>query len=196
MPPNQLRQARTARPDPSAARKAFVESLYQLHHHRVSAFLRRLTDPATADDLSQEVFVRLMTARDLESRQISSSYLIKIADNLLKRHYRKAATMDRHVGNLLDTAKQNMREPKATAGHGSNQGKAAAADDELMRQLDAALRSLTHGEQDAVRMIVCGDLSYQQAASATGSRVTTVNNWRHRGLERLRKAQADKTDVA
>ncbi|MCP4837460.1 MAG: helix-turn-helix domain-containing protein, partial [Phycisphaera sp.] len=41
-------------------------------------------------------------------------------------------------------------------------------------------------ERDAIRMVVVEGRSYAEAARSLGVSVTTINNWKHRGLEKLR----------
>ncbi|MBT5382261.1 MAG: RNA polymerase sigma factor, partial [Phycisphaerae bacterium] len=45
----------------------------------------------------------------------------------------------------------------------------------------------------AVRLVVCNGLSYQEAAESLGVPVSTVNNWKYRGLQRLKDMREDNT---
>jgi DNA-directed RNA polymerase specialized sigma24 family protein len=49
------------------------------------------------------------------------------------------------------------------------------------------MNELTSEEQQALKLIVQEGCSYQHAANALGVTVTTINNWKHRGLAKLRK---------
>ena len=60
--------------------------------------------------------------------------------------------------------------------------------------LETALGLLAKDEQDAIRMIVCEGKSYQHAAEALGVSVTTINNWKHRGIVKLRKLVGSSMD--
>ncbi|MEE2973044.1 MAG: sigma factor-like helix-turn-helix DNA-binding protein, partial [Planctomycetota bacterium] len=53
--------------------------------------------------------------------------------------------------------------------------------------LQRAMDRLGGDERDALRLIVCEGLSYAEAARSLGVTVSTINNWKHRGLGRLRK---------
>ena len=53
--------------------------------------------------------------------------------------------------------------------------------------LDRAFSRLSDDERDALRLIVCEGRSYAHAARSLGVSVTTINNWKHRGLGKLRR---------
>jgi hypothetical protein len=52
--------------------------------------------------------------------------------------------------------------------------------------LDEALEGLDVHEQETIRLIICDGLSYTQAARALDVPVSTINNWKHRALRKLR----------
>jgi predicted DNA-binding protein (UPF0251 family) len=52
--------------------------------------------------------------------------------------------------------------------------------------LDAALEILTDDEQETIRLIICDGLSYTQAARVLNVPVSTINNWKHRALHKLK----------
>ena len=49
------------------------------------------------------------------------------------------------------------------------------------------MHDLTPSEGDAVRLIIIEGRSYEQAACSLDVSVSTINNWKHRGLAKLRK---------
>jgi DNA-directed RNA polymerase specialized sigma24 family protein len=55
-----------------------------------------------------------------------------------------------------------------------------------LQELDGAFTMLAGDERDAIRMVVVEGRSYAEAARSLGVSVTTINNWKHRGLEKLR----------
>jgi RNA polymerase sigma-70 factor, ECF subfamily len=151
-----------------------VEGLFETHFQRVYRFVRRSSDPATAEEVAHEVFVKLLSRGEaLSGKPVSASYLIKIADNMLKRRFRRGERAREVLSGLA------RRRPA----EGDDGARGAAASDSVLHAFDR----LTSEEQEAVRLIVCEGLSYRDAATAMGVRVTTVNNWKHRGIERLRK---------
>lgn len=165
------------------ARADLILRLFDDYYDRVYAFLRKSATPDLADDLAQEVFVRLLQHPQLEDLTISASYLIKIAHNLLRRRHARATRLrellaERSAGECFESEDGSPR-PRVV--------------DSTV--LEAALGLLSNDEQNAVRLIVCEGKSYQHAAESLGVTVTTVNNWKHRGLTKMRR-MLDEADAA
>ncbi len=155
------------------SRALLVEGLADRYYARVLAFARQLTDQATAEDVTQEVFARLMCVEALEDRTISVSYLLKAAHNLVRGLHRKEVRATRSRDLLVE----RMREAQARVARSSE----APQDIALKRCLDA----LPDHERDAVRLTVCAELSLKDASTALGVRVTTLTNWKYRGLRKI-----------
>lgn len=167
-------------------RGAIVLSLFESYYDRVYCFIRRSLPPEQAEDIAQELFVRLLEHRDLENRTISVSYLIKIADNLIKRRYQRNKRFQR----WLESHDQRLEiGPDATAASDTPN----ALDDQA---LERALDVLSPEERDAVRLIVCQGMSYDQAACSLGVSVTTINNWKYRGLRKLKESVKQPDELA
>ena len=158
------------------ARPEIILKLFDAYYERVFCFARRSVGPEAAEDIAQEVFIRLLKHPDLERLTLSVSYLIKIADNLLKRRYsrsEKYRTVLMEATKGQDPVREALRKPEQ--------------DTLDSRILMEALEILTSQERSAVRMIVCEGMSYQHAARALGVSVTTINNWKHRGIKKLKQ---------
>ena len=155
------------------SRAELVEGLADRYYARVHAFARQLTDRSTADDITQEVFARLMTVEALEDRTISVSYLLKAAHNLVRGLHRKEGRASRSREQLV----QQMREAQKRLAQSAD----VPTDASVNRWLD----TLPQHERDAVRLTVCSDLSLKDASVAMGVRVTTLTNWKYRGLRKL-----------
>ena len=162
------------------SRDELVLRLFERYYERVYCFARRSVDASLAEDIAQEVFTRLLDHEGIERKTISVSYLIKIADNLIKRRYRRRQRQEA----FLD-------ERRAAAG-AENTPVPGRIDQERSRAGERVppLRELSGTEEDAVRLIVCRGLSYEQAARSLGVKVTSVNNWKYRGIQRLRQHAA------
>jgi RNA polymerase sigma-70 factor (ECF subfamily) len=165
-------------------RATLVLDLFDRYYERVYAFLRKSTTPDVAEDLSQEVFLRLLQHPDLERLTISISYLLKIAHNLLRRRYARAT----RLRELLEERAQadDTLDAQTPGARRKNPEREVGPD-----ILETALGLLGKDEQDAIRLIVCEGKSYQHAAEALGVSVTTINNWKHRGIVKLRALVQD-----
>jgi len=153
-----------------SARGGLVVRLFEEFYERVYWFARRSVDASSAEDVAQEVFVRLLRIPDLDQRVVSVSYLIKVADNLMKRRHKQRVQHDRFT-----------TEQHACAGACAGEAPDAHVDDE-----DQSFDGLTNSEHAALRLIVCEGLSYENAARALSVNVSTVNNWKFRGIKKLR----------
>ena len=153
-----------------------VLELFDKYYDRVYAFARKSAGPTVAEDVAQEVFVRLMQHPRLEELTISISYLLKIAHNLLRRRH----TRGTRLREILDDEVRPREINRMSFTHASQ---ARDGRGELVAE---ALNQLSSEEQDAIRMIVCEGRSYAHAANSLGVSVTTINNWKHRGLKKLR----------
>ena len=157
-------------------RADLVLDLFEQYYTRVFCFARKSLPAESAEDISQEVFSRLLQLKHLEDLDvISISYLIKIADNLIKRRYNRGQRFNR----FLEAA---QAVPRHRGGDSSQDDASPALGVELTEQLN----TLPPSEREAVRLVVCHGLSYQEAAESLGVPVSTVNNWKYRGLKRLK----------
>lgn len=158
-------------------RGTIILELFDRYYDRVYAFARRSLDASSAEDITQDVFARLMDLPDIETRELSVSYLLKIADNLVKRRYQRKRKLESILESTRTAISAAGRADTASAPARWEAGRAPS------RDLDA----LRGRERDVLDLVVCRGLSYQQAASALGVRVTDVNNWKHRGIQRLKQ---------
>ena len=168
-------------------RAGLVLELFESYYERVFRFARRTLDASAAEDIAQEVFVRLLNCEGLETKSIGASYLIKIADNLIKRRYRQAQRRER----MLEEHRRGVGRQVVPGG---DAGLGRLEQSEMKRLCQASYTRLGEREKDAVRFIVGGDLTYQNAASSLGVNVTAVNNWKYRGIQRIKNsARTDST---
>jgi RNA polymerase sigma factor (sigma-70 family) len=164
---------------PQESRATIVLDLFEQYYHRVYCFSRRSLSADAAEDIAQEVFTRLLKLERLPHIQVNVSYLIKIADNLIKRRYNKNQRFNRFLESAEDLAPRTARRPEAPV-------------IEIDRgELERHLAHLTPREADAVRLVICEGLSYQEAAESMGVPVSTVNNWKYRGLQKLKDKYTD-----
>lgn len=163
---------------PQETRASIVLDLFEQYYHRVYCFSRRSLPAEAAEDISQEVFTRLLKLERLPQLQVNVSYLIKIADNLIKRRYNKNQRFNRFLESAEELAPATAKRDTPVV--------------EIDRaELQRHFAHLTPREADAVRLVVCEGLSYQEAAASMGVPVSTVNNWKYRGLQKLKEKYGD-----
>lgn len=159
-------------------RANIVLDLFERYYHRVYCFSRRSLPADAAEDIAQEVFTRLLKLERLMELTVNVSYLIKIADNLIKRRYNKNQRFNRFLECAEDLAPSTV-------------GRDAPVVEVDRGELDRHLSHLSPSEADAVRLVICEGLSYQEAAESMGVPVSTVNNWKYRGLQKLKDKYSD-----
>jgi RNA polymerase sigma-70 factor (ECF subfamily) len=100
-------------------------------------------------------------------------------------HWDRVAGMDNPVGYLYRVAQSRLRR------HGRPTGRVVfPAEDppppEPSPELGVALLRLPESHRVAVLLVHAHGWTYEEAASVLGVRVTTLRNWVHRGMRRLR----------
>ena len=158
-------------------RSGIVLDLFDQYYDRVYAFARKSADTSVAEDATQEAFVRLLQHPRLEELEISISYLLKIVHNILRRRHTRASRL-REILDEEVVPRTRFREGGDALLYDRPDSETIAGIDSL----DRAFSRLATDERDAVRLIVCEGRSYAEAAKSLGVSVTTINNWKHRGL--------------
>jgi RNA polymerase sigma-70 factor (ECF subfamily) len=136
---------------------------------------RRTGDPARAEDLAQETFLRAMEAPPARPRP----WLFAVALNLARDEGRRAVRQERHL-----------------ALYGAEQDRTAPAADEALERNDrrdlvrTALERLTETDRSALLMKAEG-LNYEEIASALGLSSGAIGTTLARARKRLVEAVRD-----
>jgi RNA polymerase sigma factor (sigma-70 family) len=156
---------------------AFRE-LYERYATRIYGYhLRRSQDAHAAHDLTAETFAQAWVSRTRFRDQASGSagpWLYGIARHVLlvsvrqRRVERSACT---RLGILSEADRESPPEP----------------DERWLEGLDEALASLPEAQQDALRLRIVEDLSYDEAAARLAVSPQAVRARVSRGLSALRK---------
>jgi len=170
---------------------AFAQ-LVSRHEKRLWNFVRRfVADSATAEDLLQEVFLRVVgSAADWQPSAKFSTWLYTIArnlctDNARRAAFRKAESLDGTPGAGGDSP--GPRRIDKLASPGGNAEK-AAMDREIASRVDVAVASLPVEQREVFLMREVMDLSFAEIATATKTSEPTVKSRMRYALERLRIA--------
>ena len=151
---------------PDAAR------LFDCHHLAVFRFLRRMTgSPTLAEDLTQEVFLRVVRGLDgYDERSREVSWIFRIARNVL---------VDRHRARARSPEGASMREAAVVS---------RPATQVLTAILEEALARLPEEERQAFLMREVGGLGYREIAEASGATPDAARMRIYRARLALREA--------
>ena len=161
------------------ARALDARALGQIHDEYYPALYRfalyRTGDPATAEDIAAEVFVRLLDALHAHRAPQTTlrGWLFGVAAHLVADYFRR-----RPADPLPDTL---------PAGHSP----AAEAEDRLQRQaVHGALQRLSPEQQNVLALRFGQGASLEETAGALGKTVNAVKQLQWRAVESLRRALA------
>ena len=145
--------------------------LYQRYYQDVYRFALFLTgDPARAEDLTSDTFVRAWVVRDRIRLATVRAYLLTIAKNLHRDEQRRAPAVAELSDPIVDP-----RPPVDLQVH-----YALALDD-----VRARLRRIARGDRRALLMFVARGMSHREIAEALGVSIGAVKSRIFRARESL-----------
>ncbi|HYO88854.1 MAG TPA: sigma-70 family RNA polymerase sigma factor [Candidatus Limnocylindrales bacterium] len=177
-------------PDPSeddtllaAARQgspAALTEIYDFYFQPIYSFIRlRVDDAPLAEDLTSEVFIRLVEAVRGRGGPRSSlrGWLFKVARNLVHDHYRgRHALSEQELGEWMASPNPD---PEAHAIY-------AASIDQVRR----ALLGLNPDHQEVLILRFTQNLSLQETAEIMGRRTNAIKQLQFRATQALQRALA------
>ena len=173
MPDDEARLIQRAK---QGAPAAFTE-IYDLHQPAIYRYVYyRVSEAATAEDLTAEVFVRLVEKIDrftYHGRPLLA-WLYTIARNLITDHYRRTGQ-----ATMLPLDDQLVAE--------TDDLEEAAERGLAQRRLAAALPHLTEDQRQVVLLKFIEGLSNAEVAQVLGKPVGAVKSLQHRALAALRR---------
>lgn len=153
------------------ARTTTFHELYDRYADDVYRFALWLTgNPADAQDIVSETFVRVFTAPEEPRTETVKAYLFTIARNLHRKQWRRQARHDELDETLPDRA--------------APPDESASGQDDLRRAM-AAVQSLPEMDRAVLLLRAEQDLSYQDIAIATGLSVAAAKVRMFRARARL-----------
>ena len=153
-----------------------LAELYDRHFDGIYRYLfTRVRHQADAEDLTEQVFLKMVDSiQRYRPRGVAfSSWLYRIAHNLLVDRYRRAA---RETVELSDQVRDSR--PHADPA-------ALAQNSEERRQLLAAVQRLTPEQQQVITMRFIDNLDVDEIARLTRRRPGAIHSMQHRALASL-----------
>lgn len=172
--PSDADAIRSSRRDP----RAFV-AVFDRHFDAVYAYAQRRVGPELAEEVAAETFMRAFDRRRTfdVSRADARPWLLGIAANLLRRHWRTERRRLEAYGRAAAAAPSDSHPPGARA------------------DLAAALAELSEGDRAAILLFAWADLSYAEIAAALDVPIGTVRSRIARARRRLRERLGSDTDL-
>jgi len=167
------------------------EQLYARHRGGTYRYLLRHTgNPATAEELHQEVWLKVVRARDAWSAQARfTTWLYTIARNRLVDHWRARRTT--HFVSLDDEGVESAVEAALMDGGEEASPLSSTMRVESGQRLVAALEAIPPAQRDAFLLHVEGGLGLREIAALSGASIETVKSRLRYAYGRLRTALED-----
>jgi RNA polymerase sigma-70 factor (ECF subfamily) len=169
----------------SAGDDRAFEELVERHQRLVVGTVgRMLGSPSDAEDIAQQVFVRVWkNAKRYEPRAKFTTWLLKITRNLVFNELRRRS---RHPAVPLqsetDEEERPLKDDHAIAPD------ASLLDHELQQAVDAAIAALPETQRMAVILRRYEELSYEEIADALDQSVSAVKSLLFRARTELRES--------
>ena len=151
-----------------------VQRLYSAHHAWLTGWLsRRVQDRSDAADLSQDTFVRVLTApQQVENLREPRAYLATIAKRLLANMYRRRSLEEAWLDALASL-------PEEQAPSAESQASVL----EALHEVDQVLSKLSPKARQAFLMSQIEGHSQEEIAQALNISVRTVQRYLLQGFE-------------
>ena len=165
-----------------------VGEIYDRYHERIFRYLwARLSDKQLADDLTAEVFMRMITHLEhfrpspgLPPETAFQAWLYRIAHNLLVDHYRKES---RRQDLNLEQVEHLAEEHSSLA--------ATVEQNLLFAQVQDMLHKLSQEYQDVLILRFMVGMPLQEVANVLGKSLAAVKIAQYRGLAKLQATLMD-----
>ena len=155
--------------------RALFERLFRRYRVRMVAHARRyVKEPSRAEEMAQDVFVRVYTTKRYEPDRPFRAWLYRVATNVCLNELRRGE----HAMTAADV--ETDRLPAAGGPDAELAGR------ELSRRLEARLAALPDKQRAAFVLARFEGLSHDEIATALETSVSATKSLIHRALEALR----------
>ena len=172
------------------------ELLLARHERKVWNFLRRSVGDATlAEDLLQEVFLRVIRAQaEWKGEAKFTTWVYAIARNLCIDHARRAVHRDARSLDAPTRANADGEAGEALyerVAHGARDAEGLTSDGQVRARVDEAVAALPPDQREVFLLREVMDLPFAEIAAVVGAPEPTVKSRMRYALERLREALDD-----
>lgn len=173
-------------------REAFAQIVRRYQANLANFFYHLCYDQAAAEDLSQEVFLRLFThLKDYEPKSKFISFLYRIAKNLwidrIRRTaapFRKEVSIEAPIGGEEDADSASLKDRLRT---GQEPPTDFLLRDELRGLVRKALDRLPEEQRMVVILSEIHGMRYEEISEALGIPIGTVKSRMHHAMSRLKE---------
>ncbi|MBX3127334.1 MAG: RNA polymerase sigma factor [Polyangiaceae bacterium] len=161
--------------------------------------MRHVRQPETAEDLTQEVFLRVVqNAAEFKHEARFSTWLYTIArnlsvDQLRKASHRRHPSLDQPVGNSPDA---RTLSDSVADGHPTASAERTAASNQMASCIVNAVDALPDDQREVFLLREIANLPFKEIADIVGVGENTVKSRMRYALERLKAALAEFEDYA
>ncbi len=180
-------------------REAFALLVRRYNKQVYNFVLRQLRTAALAEDVTQDVFMRLVqSAAEFKHEARFSTWLYAIARNLctdqLRRlQHRRHPSLEQPVGSAAEG--RTVGDSVATEHHTASAERSAAAS-EMQRSIVRAVEALPDDQREVFLLREVADLPFKDIADITGASENTVKSRMRYALDRLKLALSDFEEYA
>lgn len=165
--------------------RAMFQALFQKYRRAMVAYAGRyVRDQARAEELAQEVFVRVYKTKAYEPDARFKTWLYRVATNVCLNEVRRPE--HKQAFESLDARGEDEKRPELPAGLEASP-EALLAEQELARRLERVLAKLPEKQRAAFLMVRYEAMTHEEIAVALETSVSAVKSLVHRALEALRR---------
>jgi RNA polymerase sigma-70 factor, ECF subfamily len=158
------------------------QKLYETYHKDLFQFLIYLVkDRETAEDLSQEVYIRVLKAYGgFEGKSSEKTWLFSIARNAAIDHFRKQRSWKQRVFSNFDWETQQIKDPQELP-------EELTIQNENLQWIYKALDKCTMAQRSVIILRYLQSLSISETANVLNWTESKVKTTQHRALKAIKK---------
>lgn len=171
--------------------ESIFHRLYDTYHQDIFRFLMYVVkDRTAAEDMSHEVYVRVLRAYDrFEGKSSEKTWLFSIAKNVAIDHFRKMNVRKQHTFDAFDWEQQQL------IADGKSPEQFAELNEEL-QQLLQALETCTGDQKMVIILRYIQELSVRETALVLDWTEAKVKTTQHRAIKALREKLTKQEAIA